>query len=256
MEKGEISLPSNAEIAQWDKEQDDESWLDIDFEDLEQELSGSSKTEENGKRAAFGDKTAQENLRKMVERFEAFLNDDTTGPEGASGWDEVDEDDDETDDEDEDDEGEDRDASFDEEQFAQMMREMMGLPSEDADEPGGRESGTKGKNTSRVKELPSDLDDEEDDEDIRDVMKQVETELKEAGALDLDSSSKEPRAAKKADHAGKRKEEAGQSNGEGHSDLDYNLARNLLESFKGQAGTMIGSLGLRFPRDEEEDHNE
>jgi len=41
-------------------------------------------------------------------------------------------------------------------------------------------------------------------------------------------------------------------------DIDFNLAKNLLESFKGQAGmagpagNLMGLMGLQFPRDEEE----
>ncbi len=41
-------------------------------------------------------------------------------------------------------------------------------------------------------------------------------------------------------------------------DLDYNLVKNLLESFKGQAGTagpagnMLGLMGLSLPRDEDD----
>ena len=45
-------------------------------------------------------------------------------------------------------------------------------------------------------------------------------------------------------------------------DIDYNLAKNLLESFKGQAGmvgpvgTMLADMGIRLPRDESDDEDE
>jgi hypothetical protein len=65
----------------------------------------------------------------MVERFEAFLNDENAGIDGAE-VDDMDFDDDEESEYDS--EGEDKDVSFDEKEFSKMMREMMGMPSEEA----------------------------------------------------------------------------------------------------------------------------
>jgi hypothetical protein len=45
-------------------------------------------------------------------------------------------------------------------------------------------------------------------------------------------------------------------------DIDYNLAKNLLESFKSQAGmagpagNLLGMMGMQLPRDEDEDADE
>lgn len=74
------TLPTDAEISAWPEREDDESWLNIDFSEFEKELQG--KGGESGK--GFGDKYAQDNLKKMVERFNTFLADDEAGHEGAS----------------------------------------------------------------------------------------------------------------------------------------------------------------------------
>ncbi|KAJ8106430.1 hypothetical protein OPT61_g9542 [Boeremia exigua] len=114
LESGDDTLPSDADIAAWPRRDDDESWLDIDFSEFEKELQG--KGGENG----FGDKNAQDNLKKMVERFNTFLADDEAGHEGADaderdpmdedndsdpgrGWDDPDSDDDDDGDDDEND---------------------------------------------------------------------------------------------------------------------------------------------------------
>jgi hypothetical protein len=77
LENGDDTLPTDAEIAAWPKREDDESWLDIDFSEFEKELQG------KGGEKGFGDKNAQDNLKKMVERFNTFLADDEAGHEGA-----------------------------------------------------------------------------------------------------------------------------------------------------------------------------
>lgn len=78
LENEDDALHTDAEIAAWPKREDDESWLDIDFSEFEKELEG------KGGGKGFGDKNAQDNLKKMVERFNTFLADDEAGHEGAS----------------------------------------------------------------------------------------------------------------------------------------------------------------------------
>ncbi|KAK5016925.1 hypothetical protein LTR60_002171, partial [Cryomyces antarcticus] len=129
VESGEEKLHSDDEISKWTQKEDDESWLDIDFADFENELAGKKGGDASRSAASFGDKAAQQNLRKMVERFESFLNDDAAGAEGVEDLDEMDYDDEEDEEDDNSDastESEDRDVSFDEAEFAKMMREMMG----------------------------------------------------------------------------------------------------------------------------------
>jgi hypothetical protein len=205
----------------------------------------------------FGDAGTQADLQKMVSRFEAFLNDESAGIEGAE-VDEMDRDDDDSDaegSEEGSDEDEDREVSFDEEQFARMMREMMGLPGED----GGREKGKE----KVVQEEPGEQG-ENEDEEIRKLMEQMESELKGFGALELDPKPKtaatireKGEGTSKSGRVVQKEEEEDDEGSDEDVDIDYNLAKNLLESFKSQAGmsgpagNLLGLMGMTLPRDEE-----
>ncbi|KAJ4291527.1 hypothetical protein N0V88_006124 [Collariella sp. IMI 366227] len=193
--------------------------------------------------------TISADLQKIVERFEAFLNDDQAGMEGAE-VDEMDQDDDDSGEE-ESDEDEDKEVSFDEEQFARMMREMMGLPAEDVPRDKGKQ---------RVVEEVEEEDDEDDEEEIRKLMEQMESELKGHGALELDPKPNTAAAIREKGELSKT-EPAKPEDEEGSGDevdIDYNLAKNLLESFKSQAGmagpagNLLGLMGMTLPRDEED----
>lgn len=261
-------LPTDEEMRGWEDvdREDDDSWMDINYADFERELDGKAARGggkgATGKAAGFGDATAQADLQKIVSRFEAFLNDEKAGIEGAE-IDEMDRDNDsdESDEEEEwdeeSDEDEDKEVSFDEEQFAKMMREMMGLPSEDD------EKETKGKQ----KAAPDDSDrkgDEDEDEEIRKLMEQMESELKGHGVLDLDPKPEKTGASIKEKGEGSSKagpaepKEGDEESGDEEVDIDYNLAKNLLESFKSQAGmagptgNLLGLMGMTLPRDEED----
>lgn len=265
---GDAALPSDDEISKWKdvEREDDDAWMNIDYADFERELDGKGmgtgagmkvgRESKGGEGGKFGDAAAQADLQKIVERFEAFLNDDKAGLEGAEvEVDEMDRDDDESDEEDweeeSSDEDEDKEVGFDEEQFARMMREMMGLPSEG---DGGQRD--KGKQKAELDELED--RDEDEDEEIRKLMEQMESELKGHGALDLDPKPKTISAIKekgksKAAVEVKDDEESGDE-----VDIDYNLAKNLLESFKSQAGmagpagNLLGLMGVTLPRDEQD----
>ncbi|OAK99780.1 SGT1-domain-containing protein [Phaeosphaeriaceae sp. SRC1lsM3a] len=86
LDSGDDTLPTSEEIATWPKREDDESWLNIDFTEFEKELSGKG----GGPGQGFGDKNAQDNLKKMVERFNAFLADDEADHKGATELDPMD----------------------------------------------------------------------------------------------------------------------------------------------------------------------
>jgi hypothetical protein len=86
LESGDDTLPTNEEIASWPKREDDEGWLNIDFTEFEKELAGKG----GGDGSGFGDKGTQDNLRKMVERFNAFLADDEADHKGATELDPMD----------------------------------------------------------------------------------------------------------------------------------------------------------------------
>ena len=275
VETGDEPLAVNKEIEDWGTEDDDERWLDINFEDFERELAG--KTSKNadikddvemgkyeGKTTGFGDKAAQENLRKMVERFEAFLNDNEAGIEGAEGLDDMDiDDDDEQDAEDGNGESEDdEEIEFNEKEFARMMREMMGMPSAEDDATLAEEA----RALARVQELDSDDgSDGENEHEIRKVMERMEAELNESGALNLDPTPRKIAAAKNV-IKGKGKQKVVEPEDiaresldeEEEIDIDFNLAKNLLESLKGQGGmagptgNLMGLMGVHLPLDEGE----
>ena len=121
---GQDELPTDAEIKNWEMREDDEAWLDINFNDFENELGGKRKPGAPKSNEGFGDIGAQENLRKMVARFEDFLNDDAAGADGAEFLDDMDRDDEEDSpiDDDSDDDVEDGEVDFDKDAFAKMMR--------------------------------------------------------------------------------------------------------------------------------------
>ncbi|KAF8475557.1 SGT1 protein-domain-containing protein [Kalaharituber pfeilii] len=219
--------PTDTEISTWSKRDDPDNWLDIDYNEFDQNLQGKSGKQQKpgiGKIfSGYGHKAAEENLKKMVERFEKFLNDENAGFDGV----ELDEDDEPSDDEDSSDEDEDEDAgvSFDEAEFERMMREMMGLPSDEK----------------------SDRADEE--EEIRRVMSQVEAELKEEGVIE---AVERPRVQEVQEGDSDIDEDGSDVN------IDFNLAKNILESFKSQGGmagpggNLLASMGIALPRDEGE----
>lgn len=261
-EDGPDSLPTDEEIRSWkdvDRE-DDESWMDIDFNDLERELRGKSGGA-NGEssQSGFGDPNTQADLRKMVSRFESFMNDESAGVEGAELDNES-----EAGDENDDDEGDsDDEIDFDESEYLNMMKEMMGIPlgatsgaAERADEGG----------------LGEDTGYDSETEEIKRMAAHMESELKEHGALKLDANPAKHLGLQ--DAKGKQKEGPAEiedvrnklaeahveddDSGDEEVDVDYNLAKNLLESFKGQAGmagpvsNILGMMGIQLPRDEDD----
>ncbi|KAK0937097.1 hypothetical protein LTR29_011306 [Friedmanniomyces endolithicus] len=284
VESGEVSLPSDAEITSWPQTQDDEKWLDIDYRDFENELAGrggeESENAQSGKGKGFGDKNAQDNLRKMVSRFEDFLNDDDAGAEGV--------DDDDVDNDEGENSGsephssEDDNASFDESEFERAMREMMGMPANHIQERGLLDEARKLALADEEGEKP------DEDEEMKKVMELMEKELKGHGALKLDNDEKskvkpkDQTPAKKVMFGPERPpklrtveideesekavddndSDVGPGDGElssddeDYNDVDLGLARNMLEAFKGQAGmagpagNLMKALGVNMPRDE------
>lgn len=268
---GQDNLPSNTEISCWENKEDDDSWLDIDFEQFENELRGKSSKDQARAAHGFGDRGAQENLRKIVARFEDFLNDDSAGFDGAE-FDRMDREDDGSGDgttsDETDSDGEDKGISFDEDQFSSMMREMMGMPAnkagnadpqssseDDSDDSDDLHAG--GSNAQGV---------EGDNEiSIHEVMKAMEMELADAGVIQKISAPKlnEPMPQTQSHSSELQGPEAPkfapvQESDTDDVDIDYNLAKNLLESFKSQhgaagpGGNLLGLIGMRLPRDEDD----
>ncbi|KAI0388649.1 SGT1-domain-containing protein [Xylariaceae sp. FL0594] len=260
-EDGDSILPTDEEIAAWpdiDRE-DDESWMDINFEDFENELEGRPR-KQTREESGFGNATTQADLRKIVSRFEDFLNDETAGYEGAELHD-MDHDDSSSEgvgeDEDDSSEDEDRAVSFDEHQFSRMMREMMGLPAED---PQGQASKEPRDDMRENKQRSPGGDEEE--QDIEELSAQMEAELRGLGALKLDTKPARATRPILREKSTETEPLAEEESAEEEVDIDYNLAKNLLESFKGQAGmagpagNLLGLMGVHLPRDEEEDEDE
>ncbi|KAL2203639.1 SGT1-domain-containing protein [Sarocladium strictum] len=260
-EDGDDALPSDEEIRVWADSQrdDDERWMDINYEDFERELGGEKSTSGASKSTGggFGDAQTQEDLRKIVSRFEAFLNDDKAGLDGAELNDmdyDNDSDDDDDDDLDDESDSEDREVGFDEAEFSKMMREMMGF----RPEPTPAHNPAYSKQASAPRSA-DEAEEAQEIEEIRNLTSQMESELKEQGALRLDA-----RTDMALEDKGKGKERASSSSDNevaGYSDeevdIDYNLAKNLLESFKSQGGmagptgNLLGLMGVQLPRDEE-----
>ncbi|KAL8823546.1 MAG: hypothetical protein Q9191_005758 [Dirinaria sp. TL-2023a] len=263
IEDGQDHLPSQAEMEAWPQREDNEDWLNISFEDFEKELAGQKAREASSPLDGFGDKVAQENLRRMVGRFESFLNDDTAGVDGAEFLDDLGSDEDQSED-DMSSQGSggmsvDAEIDFNEEKFTAMMREMMGLEPE-----------RQGKDSSQPAEKGNELCLERNIEEleINETARAIEHELRDAGALRLDGDDHDdsslklkslhnsdphesPEGPMQSATATTSADETGDE-----VDIDLNLARNLLESFKGQggkagpSGNLMGSMGMRMPRDE------
>ncbi|OAA49535.1 regulatory factor Sgt1 [Metarhizium rileyi] len=259
---GDASLPTNSEMESWANHQRDdaEDWMDIDYLDFERELDGRRQSTSREGDTGFGDPQVQSDLRKIVSRFEAFLSDNKAGLDGID-LDKVDgnldeETDNGDDDSDEDSEYEDKAVSFDEEVYSQMMREMLGMPGEDATNNfclGASASDSARQSSRQEIELDSD--------DLHQLSSEMEVELKRYGALDLQSETSTQRkvpALKQAHTEQQQPSMPAVDESVEELDINYNLARNILESFKGQAGVagptsnLLGMMGFSLPRDEDD----
>ncbi|CAK7266195.1 hypothetical protein SEPCBS119000_001897 [Sporothrix epigloea] len=285
-------LPSDDEIRSWPNanRESDDSWLDINFEDFERELQGNPQSQSRPRttqtisteavrqpNSGFGDANVQTDLRRIVSQFQSFLNDTDAGIDGAD-FDAMDEDDGSDDDVNEDTEDDSQDSedetdgvTFDEAKFSRLLRDTLGLSTSDAATDEARAKST-GKDAEAAGILYSpdqddenELDDKEDE--ILELAAQFEAELRDHGALSLSSpkhAGKLGLSSPKSTEAGGEVEDAAstydqESDDEGELDVDYNLAKNLLESFKAQegmsgpAGNILAMLGLALPRDEDEE---
>ncbi|KAI4608670.1 hypothetical protein J4E80_008875 [Alternaria sp. BMP 0032] len=287
LNSGDDTLPTDAEIAGWPKREDDEGWLNIDFSEFEKELEGKG----SGAKDAFGDKNAEENLKKMVARFNDFLADNEAGAEGADGvldpmdvdndsdaggrgWEDPEDSDSPAENEtksrgkskakarnseDEDDTDEDDDAEADAEyaEYEQAFEKYMMLPAAE-----------KAILTEEARALALEQDAEkEEDEEIQKLSEMMEAELFSHGALNVNPKSEhKPGTGLLSDSKGKGKgklqevaEEDEEDDDEDLLDEDYNLADNMLKAFKGQAGmagpagNMMRAMGVQFPQDADDE---
>lgn len=253
------TLPSDDDIRKWaaTTTEDDDSWLDINFEDFERELEGRGPRQTEPGTKGFGDVKTQADLRKLVSRFDSFLNDETAGADGAE-VDPMDRDDDEKASDSESSDDEETAVSFDEEAFGRLMRGVMGVPTSTAS-PGAF---TKPARAAEGESVPPDRDPlmSKDTMGLSELAAQLEDELREHGALKLDNVSA-TKASIKDKGKGVAVDSADDSDSgseDGEMDINYNLAKNILESFKSQAGmagpagNLMGMMGMQLPRDEDD----
>ena len=195
LEAGVAAIPSNEEVRGWGLRDDDESWLDIDFNEFEKKLAGKPTLNRERDNAGFGDRAAQENLQKIVERFQGLLQDDSIGPDGEGLIDDMDNDDDDSDD------GsrtsnDDYENKVVRDEFTKMMRQLMDMPPEVMKEVMTNANITaEGSNIENVRAAPSQANvtggsSEDEEEGIREAMRQTEQELRKAGVLDFEPQTK------------------------------------------------------------------
>ncbi|KAI4668727.1 uncharacterized protein J4E78_002555 [Alternaria triticimaculans] len=287
LESGDDTLPTDAEIASWPKREDDEGWLNIDFSEFEKELEGKG----SGAKDAFGDKNAEENLKKMVARFNDFLADNEAGAEGADGvldpmdvdndsdaggrgWEDPEDSDSpaenetkskgkskakamDSEDDDHTDEDDDEEADAEYAEYEQAFEKYMMLPAAE-----------KAILTEEARALALEQDAEkEEDEEIQKLSEMMEAELFSHGALNVNPRSEhKPGTGLLSDSKGKGKgklqevaEEDEEDDDDDLLDEDYNLADNMLKAFKGQAGmagpagNMMRAMGVQFPQDADDE---
>jgi hypothetical protein len=260
LDSGEEVLPTDEEIAKWDKRADDEKWMDINYEEFEKELDPKKAAQSGSKKQDFGDKVTQENLQRIVKQFEEFMNDDKAGLDGAGMFD--DDDDLDDDDLDSDDDMEDHEASFGEDDFTKLMQEMMGMPPEVMAElmrgkiganAAASEAGQSA--AARTKDRMAEEKPTEDDrdEEFEAHMRHIEKELRESGALNLNAPGGSSRALQQTEDDSDLSDDDMDDN-----DIDIDLAKNLLESLKAQAGksgpggNLMGMMGAPLPPDDGE----
>ena len=233
---GEEALPTDGEIAEWSSRDDDDSWLEVNFEDFERELSGRTKGGNNPTKnepGSFGDTAAQENLRRIVERFEKLLDDDDDGAEFEDGTD----DDDSEEDRVEVGSNESDRAELHEEDLNSMMQRVLEIHSNGEFGPSASGLG----DTDRVTDSDEDDNGDPSSQDIETVMKSMEAELTSEGALNLDCSSKDSSRCQTED-----------------DDPRFTFARNFLESFQNETGAsgpasgFLASMNMTMPRNEDE----
>ncbi|KAF2869052.1 SGT1 protein-domain-containing protein [Massariosphaeria phaeospora] len=267
LKSGDDTLPTDKEVATWPKRDDDESWLNIDFAAFERELAGESRND------GFGDKGAQENLKKMVERTKSFFKDDETddgGTDGPSptgedddsaaadsdqerrGWEDPEDSEEESQSDNEKADGTDKYADAEYEEYEKAFEEFMALPAAE-----------KELLTDEARELALAQEAERaEDEEIKKLSDMIGAELLSHGALARDATTPASVGTKStrgtAKGKGKARPEDIPEEEEFEDELlddDYNLADNMLKSFKAQAGlpgpagNLMGLMGIQFPLD-------
>ncbi|BFZ60680.1 hypothetical protein YB2330_001722 [Saitoella coloradoensis] len=241
----ETPLPSDEDLGKWDTEADEDKWMKVDQDDLEKLLNErrgvatADDTDEEREDDPQESRTARK-LREMVDKFGNFLNDENAGFEGAEFDDDFFDEDFEGEDEDADDfDAGDGDVEFNEEDFMEMLTETLNLAkipgftsaSNVAEDAEGDGKGDKEDGKVRFEDV-----DDKEEESMQDIMDAMDAELAgtnvgQTFATDEDEADSEV-------------------------DIDFNLAKNMLESFKSQGGlagpggNLLARMGISLPNDE------
>ncbi|RKF53308.1 Protein ecdysoneless-like protein [Golovinomyces cichoracearum] len=258
---GNPSLPSDVEITCWNEKfkEDSESWMDVDYREFERELAGkfSSKNLDSNLQgdgsSGFGDAKTQADLRKIVERFESFLNDDQTGSDELDPDDmDIDNDEEYSSEEYSESEGEDKEISFDKDEYSRLMRELMGTSSEKNNEVHEFDD-PQNLNGSPPKKDETNIIEEEDE--LNNEFEKNDTQHKDNCDLLRDCiSSNISKGKGNLEEKARSEEDSDSENGsDAEIDIDFDLAKNLIESFRSQgglagpAGNLFGLMGIQMP---------
>ena len=251
-------LPSNQELNCWEQTEDDDSWLDIDYVDFERGLDGVSPSHST-KTTSNPTNSTQDNLRELVSRLKSFVNNDNSSEsDGGSSL------------KSEDDSlvvesnmvnqaeeaalEESMDiVEFSEAKFSDMIQWLSSNSSD------SRSKQSLNTDTTNDPDLINNTRTgiRDDNENIQMLSRAMETELLKLGALqNTESENSKTASLASITELDNSEHNIVQRVSDETEDLDYNLAKNVLESFKSQAGlagpggNLMGLMGVRFPRDD------
>ena len=117
------------------------------------------------------------------------------------------------------------------------------------------------KGVSRLETTELNDEDDNEGEEIGQVMQRMEDELNEAGALDLDPTPRKIAATLTAAKAMDTRDgvakppPVSEESSDPDVNIDFGLVKNLLDSYKGQAGmagpggNLLGLMGIQLPAD-------
>lgn len=250
-------LITDATLASLPTTIDSDDYLDVNFEEIEQNLAGSTKA------SGPGAESNPETVQKMISQIQKFMTAES-GFEGAEFSDEDDESDsqEELDQEEDMEDGDDDDDNdlMNDDGFMDFLRSSMNA------RPDMR--------SQKAAEAPDESDGSTDGE-IEDYMAEMDAELaytavgrERSSALDK-GKQRETRDTTPRDHTSNDNNAIDDDNKSNDGDEDedlminYELAKNLMESIKlqsagegsGPAANLLGRMGVFLPRDDDQEED-
>ncbi|KAI8576352.1 hypothetical protein K450DRAFT_257347 [Umbelopsis ramanniana AG] len=246
--------------------EDDDSWMNVDPQQLEELLKqyGGLGMDE----ADFGDSNPGSggdlDLEAMMKKFESFVNFEQSGAEGAEfPMESLGEFSDEDEDDGSDYESENDEISFDPNQFMSILKSTLGIPSE--------ETTTQATKTPVSIAEPQSASLQEISDEEAERIKNLQTNEEPTMESFYNDMDEELRGHKKINASFHKSVRFQPSTGEGDEaasedemeededapvDIELNLVKNMLESFKSQEGlpgpigNIMNRMGIVMPRDE------